>query len=485
MSVVSAASPTTDRVRVLGRELEYKWVVAAVFTSALFLDILDTSIVNVALPKLASDFRSDAVEWVVLGYTLSLAVWIPVSGWLGDRFGTKRVFMGALVLFVLGSALCGAAQTIDQLIAFRVFQGVGGGMLTPVGTAMLFRSFPPAERARAATFMMIPTLAAPALGPILGGLIVTHIGWRWIFYVNVPVGFVALAFGFLYLREHREPTAGRFDLLGFVFSGGGLALVVYALSEGPRAGWTSSTVLGSAAAGGVLFAMLVWWELRTPQPMLDLRLIGDRMFRACNLVSAFSTASFLGLIFILPLYLQTLRGFDAFHSGLTTFPQAFGIMLSSQFAGRLYRTVGPRRLMAGGLLWAAVTIATFVTLDLHTSLWLIRIMIFVRGLGMGFAFVPMQAASYAKIRPQDNGRASSIFSTQRQMAASVGIALLATVVASYTPLGQQVTDTDSALTGFHLAFLASGAFALAGAAVAWFFVHDEDAAATMVVRPAR
>ena len=141
--------------------------------------------------------------------------------------------------------------------------------------------------------------------------------------------------------------------------------------------------------------------------------------------------------------------------------------------------------MAGGLLWAAVTIATFVTLDLHTSLWLIRIMIFVRGLGMGFAFVPMQAASYAKIRPQDNGRASSIFSTQRQMAASVGIALLATVVASYTPLGQQVTDTDSALTGFHLAFLASGAFALAGAAVAWFFVHDEDAAATMVVRPAR
>lgn len=472
----TAVLPTT---RLFGRDIEHKWIVAVVFTLAIFLDILDTSIVNVTLPKLGSEFRTDAVEWVVLGYTLSLAVWIPVSGWLGDRFGTKRTFLTALLVFIAGSALCGAAQSIGQLVAFRVFQGVGGGMLTPVGVAMLFRAFPPVERARASTLMMIPTLAAPALGPIIGGFIVTHIGWRWIFYVNVPIGLVAFVFGFRFLREHREPSAGGFDIPGFVLSGTGLALVVYSLSEGPRAGWTSTQVLACGAVGTLSFIALVVWELRVSKPMLDLRLLVDRMFRNSNVISIFSTASFLGLIFVLPLYLQTLRGFDALQSGLATFPQALGIMVSSQLAGRLYKRIGPRRLMGGGLAWASVTILTFVFLGLHTNLWWIRTMIFVRGLGMGFAFVPMQAASYAKIRPQDNGRASSIFSTQRQMAASLGIAALATILSTYTRLGQPATDPQRALTGFHVAFIASAVFAAVGAAVAWFLVHDEDAASTM------
>lgn len=474
------AAPATTKF--LLWQLEQKWIVAIVFTISIFLDILDTSIVNVALPKLAVDFRTDAVEWIVLGYTLSLAVWIPVSGWMGDRFGTKKVFLGALLAFIGGSALCGAAQGIDQLIAFRILQGVGGGMLTPVGAAMLFRAFPPAERARASTFMMIPTLAAPALGPIIGGVIVTHIGWRWIFFVNVPLGLIAWVLGSRYLKENIEPTAGRFDLPGFALSGIGLASIVYALSEGPRAGWTSFQVVSMGIVGVVAFTALVRFELRLERPMLDLRLLRDPMFRNANLVSAFSTASFLGLIFLLPLYLQSLRGFDALDSGLTTFPQALGVLVSSQIAGRLYKRIGPRRLMAGGLLWAAVSIMAFVNLGLETNLWWVRILIFVRGLGMGFAFVPMQAASYARIKPADNGRASSIFSTQRQMSVSVGIAVLATIVASYTTLGGPPADANRALTGFHVAFGAAAVFALLGAAVAWFLVDDEDAAPTLALR---
>ena len=475
--LVAAPAP----VLVAGRTIPYKAVVAAVFVSALFLDILDTTIVNVALPTLGREFQTDAVEWVVLGYTLSLAVWIPASGWLGDRFGTKRTFLFALAVFVTGSALCGAAQSIGQLIAFRVLQGVGGGMLTPVGIAMLFRTFPPAERARAATIVMIPTLVAPALGPILGGLLTTSAGWRWIFYVNVPLGVAAFAFGASFLREHREPTAGAFDAAGFVLSATSLASIVFALSEGPRIGWTSPVVVASGLLGAVAGFALVRTELRLERPMLALRLLEERLFRTTNLVSMFSIASFLGLTFVLPLYLQNLRGLTALESGLTTFPQALGVLASSQIAGRLYPRVGPRRLMASGLGAAAVANATFVLLTLDTPLWSVRALMFVRGLCMGFAFVPMQAASYARIAPADNGRASSIFSTQRQMAISIGVAIIATILSSFMPLAGPPPDVDRALHGYRIAFAVAASFAFVASMVA-LTIRDEDAANTMRAR---
>lgn len=477
---VSAGNELVD---VLGWRVPYKVVVAVVYVTALFLDILDVTIVNVAIPSLGSEFATENAEWIVLGYTLSLAVWIPVSGWLGDRFGTKRVFMFAFGSFIAGSLLCALAQSIGQLIAFRVVQGIGGGMLTPVGVSMLFRAFPPAERAKASTYIMIPTLAAPALGPIIGGLLVTHASWRWIFLINVPIGLVGLWFGFRYLREHREPTVGRFDVPGFVLSGTSLALIVYALSEGPRQGWGSPVVTGTLGLGAVLAIAMVWVETHVPQPMLALRLFTNRIFRQCNVVSLLSSMGFLGLLFVMPLYLQLLRGQDAFHSGLTTFPQAFGVLISSQFAGRLYARIGPRRLMAGGLFASSIVIASFIGLDQDSSLWMIRLMMFARGLCMGFAFVPMQAASYATIAPADNGRASAIFSTQRQVATSIGIAVIASVLASYMSLSRPPAPEDvaSALTGYRVAFGLTVAFSFV-AGIAALFVRDSDARATMVAR---
>jgi EmrB/QacA subfamily drug resistance transporter len=480
VSPVAEAASTDDGVQILGRRWPYKYVVAVVYVTALFLDILDLTIVNVAIPALGHDFATENAEWIVLGYTLSLAIWIPVSGWLGDRFGTKRTFMFAFAAFVVGSALCGAAQSIEQLIAFRILQGVGGGMLTPVGVAMLFRAFPPAERARASTYIMIPTLAAPALGPVLGGLLVTHASWRWIFMINIPIGVIGFAFGLKYLREHREPTAGRFDVPGFVLSGAALALIVYSLSEGPTAGWGSAPVLVTGAVGLICAIAMVRVELAAERPMLDLRLLGDRLFRQCNLISFLSTMGFLGLLFVMPLYLQLLRGQDALHSGLTTFPQAFGVLISSQFAGRLYARIGPRRLMSGGLLAASVVIATFAWLDQDTSLWSIRLMMFARGLCMGFAFVPMQAAAYTTIAPADNGRASSIFATQRQVAISIGVAILASILASYMSLSSPPAPSEvhRALTGYHLAFGAAVIVSLGSAVAAWF-IRDSDAAMSM------
>jgi MFS family permease len=218
--------------------------------------------------------------------------------------------------------------------------------------------------------------------------------------------------------------------------------------------------------------------------MLALRLFANRIFRQCNVVSALSTMSFLGLLFVMPLYLQLLRGEDALHSGLTTFPQAFGVLISSQFAGRLYTRIGPRRLMTGGLLAAGLVIASFVRVDMHTSLWMLRSMMFARGLCMGFAFVPMQAASYATINPADNGRASAIFTTQRQVAVSIGVAILASVLASYMSLSKPPSspaEIARALTGYHVAFGLAALFAILSA-VAASFIRDSDAAATMAAR---
>jgi EmrB/QacA subfamily drug resistance transporter len=484
--MTATATPTLssdDIIDVLGKKMAYKWIVAIVYVSALFLDILDTTIVNVALISMGREFQTDAVEWVVLGYTLSLAVFIPTSGWLGDRFGTKKVFMFALAAFTVGSLACGFAQSIGQLITFRVLQGVGGGMLTPVGIAMLFRAFPPAERAKASTIIMIPTLLAPAMGPVLGGLITTNFHWRWIFWVNVPISLVALWFGLRFLREHKEPSAQHFDPFGFVFSGAALALIVYALSEGPRSGWTSSLVLGTAALGVLCGVLTVVVELRVDNPMLELRLLGNRMFRQCNVVSFFSIASFLGVTFVMPIYLQNLRGMSALASGLTTFPQAFGVMASSLIAGRVYASVGPRRLMSGGFFAAALAISLYTTLQIDTNLWLIRGLMLLRGLCMGFAFVPMQAASYATIPPSQNGRASSLFSTGRQVGVSFGVAVLASVLVSYGALSPALdaAGIDHALTGVHLAFGIAVGFAVLAAFFA-LFIRDEDAKATMVAR---
>ena len=478
MWTTPGSPPEVPPVRLLGRTFEYKFIVAAVFVSALFLDILDVTIVNVALRTIGEDFRTEAIEWVVLGYTLSLAVWIPASGWFGDRFGTKRVLLTALALFVVGSALCGFAQSIGQLVAFRVLQGVGGGMLTPVGVAMMFRAFPPIERARAATIVMIPTLAAPALGPVLGGLLTETLGWRWIFFVNVPFGIAALAFGLRFLREHTESTAGGFDVPGFVLSGFGLAGIAYSLSEGPRNGWDDPWVLVLGLGGVVSFTVLVWVETHISEPMLALRLLRDRLFRTTNLVMAFGMMSFIGLTFVMPLYLQSLLGLSPLEAGLTTFPQAVGILVSSQISGRLYPQVGPRRLIVAGMLVATLAICGLLLIDLETDLWVIRGLIFARGLGMGFTFVAIQAASYARVASADNGRASAIFSTQRQMAIAIGVAVMATVLTSFTTLSEAPTDVQRALDGYRWTFAVGAATALVAALIATR-INDADAAASM------
>ena len=389
----------------------------------------------------------------------------------------------------MASALCGLANGLVELVVFRVLQGVGGGMMTPVGTAMLFRAFPPERRAKASTVLIIPTVMAPALGPVVGGLLVTKLSWRWIFYVNVPLGIAAFVFGAVFLREHREPTAGPFDVAGFVLSGAGLALVLYALSQGPidglalgrgrpRRGSVASSRSRCSRGSSCASRRRCWRCASSPT--------------ACSATPTSSrscpTASFAAVLFVMPLFLQDLRGLTALQSGLTTFPQAIGVLISSQVAGRLYPFVGPRRLMVFGLVGAACTVAAFTQIDLTTDLWWIRCLMFTRGAFMAFAFIPLQAATYSTITPTDTGRATAIFSTQRQVAAALGVALSATVLATATQRhlariggATGAKAVAARVSAYHDVF-AVAALLAAMSAVVSLLVRDEDAAATMAWR---
>jgi EmrB/QacA subfamily drug resistance transporter len=464
------------------RRPNQKVSVCVVFVASMFMSIMDATIVNVALPALGRQFSvpSTSIDAVVVGYLVSLAVVIPVSGWVGDHWGTKRVFLLALALFSLASALCGLAQSLPMLVGFRILQGVAGGALTPVGTTILYRTYPPEDRVPLSRILNVPTVLAPASGPVIGGFLVEQFSWRWVFYVNVPIGIAACLFGIFFLQEdHQHQTDRRFDPVGFVLAGLGLALVMYALSEGPAYGWASLNILISLGTGLLLLGAFVVVELRTKEPMIDLRLFGDRLFRTTNLVSLFSSAGFLGLLFVAPLFLQEARGVSALTSGLTTFPEAIGVIVSTQIVARLYPMVGPRRLAAAGLTGVAAAMSLLCLMGLDTSLWLMRLLMFFTGAGMAYVFIPVQASAFTTISPASTGRASALYNAQRQLGAALGIALLSTVLGIVGPVNVGANGSvQPNLAAYHIAFLAAAALALIGAGTA-LVIRDRDAEATM------
>jgi len=463
------------------RQLDPKISVCIVFVAATFMSIMDTTIVNVALPSVSRQFgvSSASIDIVVVAYLVSLAVVIPASGWLGDRWGTRRVFLIALTLFSLASALCGLAGNLAQLVVFRALQGAAGGVLTPVGTTILYRTFPPEKRVQITRVLIIPTVIAPAVGPVLGGFLVDQLSWRWVFFVNVPIGLATCLFGLLFLQEHREPGAGRFDLAGFFLAGIGLALFMYALSEGSSVGWLSPGILGSGLVGVLVLGGFVFHELRTSEPMIDLRLLSDRLFLTTNLVSLFAMAGFLGVLFMGPLFLQQARGVTALVSGLTTFPESIGVVLSIQIVARLYPRVGPRRLIIGGLLGVACSMILLCLVGLETNLWLMRALIFMMGAGMAYVFLSVQTAAFATISSASTGRASALYQAQSQVGAALGIAVLSSVLAMLGPTSRGTAGVLLPnLAAYHAAFLAAAVLALLAAGIA-LAIRDRDAAATM------
>jgi EmrB/QacA subfamily drug resistance transporter len=453
--------------------LSVKLVVGAVFVASMFLNIMDATVVNVALPTLSRYFAVPvaSVSGVVTAYLVTLAVAMPVSGWVGDRFGARSVLLCSIGLFTAASALCGAATSLPELVVFRAVQGAGGGLMIPVGMAMMFRTYPPAERIRANRLLIVPTLMAPALGPVIGGVLVDGLSWRWIFYINLPIGAAALVFGALFLPRGSEHPPGPFDLPGFLLAGTGFPLFMFALSTGATSGWGAAPVLATGVAGLVLLALFVLVELRAAAPMLRLRIYANRLFRATNLQLTFAGAGFVGTLFLVPLLLQNGLGFSALHSGLSTFPEAIGGMTGVQVTTRLYKRVGPRRLMIAGMCGTVVTIGGMAFASPGNAAWLIPVLMFFTGGSFGFAMAPSQAAALATVSPAETSHASTLLNTLRQAGGAAGVALLGTVLGA--------TGASSAdLTGYRLAFLAAAGLMVIGAGFS-SLVSDIDAAPTM------
>ncbi|MGW1678003.1 MDR family MFS transporter [Saccharopolyspora sp. NPDC002376] len=467
------------------RRLEYKWLVGITFVLALIMQILDVTILNVALATLGREFQVDpaALQWVLTGYMISLAVFIPASGWIADRFGSKRTFQAAVIIFTFASVLCGMSSELWMLIAARVLQGVGGGMLVPVGQAMLFRAFPANERAKAGAVLSIPITVAPMLGPVLGGVLVEYASWRWVFFINVPVGALALLFTVLYLREEERRDPGRFDFPGFLLAGVGLATLLYGLEQGAQLGWGAVQVWASLLISGLLIAGLIWRELTVREPMLDLRLLTDRMFGTGNLLLVCQTGSMFGILFLLPLYLQNLRGVSPMHAGLVLMPQAVAMLLTTQIVSRFYGRIGPKRLILAGYTVQLAICAGLQLQGLTTPLGFLVGLLVVQGVAMGLLMTPVQTATFASISGPSMGQASSLFNVSRQVATALGTAIVATVLVVLTEHGQSTMDQTTSFAevemgAYHGAFLVSAAFAALGILLA-LRVRDADAAASL------
>lgn len=447
---------------------------------------MDTTAVNVAVPSLAIYFgvlEAD-VGWTVIGYSLSLASALPASGWLANRFGAKNLFVTALAGFVVTSLLCGLAPTLPALIGFRMLKGITAGFLTPVGSAILFSAFPLAERARATTVVLGVVAIAPATGPIVGGALIELLDWRWIFFVNLPVGILALALSWSWMRDVPRAEAGGFDFAGFVLSFLGMGALLFGVSEGPSRGWTTPLVLGTAIGGSIALSIFVWRQLAYHSPLLNLRLMSGRLYRQCCAMVLPAYMSFIGLIFLMPLYLDGLRGFDALTTGLVMAPQPIGVVIGSQVVGRgLYKQIGPRRLLTGSMVTVFFVSVSFSLLTLNTPLPVVASMMFVRGLCISALFLGLQTAVYAKIDLPDMPQATTLYGLLRQAAPAFGVALAATWIAATgtdrTP-GQPMTSTQQLETlesyqgGFILLavpFLLAAIFASR--------INDDDAAATL------
>ncbi len=450
-------------------------VVAVIYVGVMFMTVLDITIVQIGFGPMAADLGAStaAMSWVATGYLLSLAMTIPVSGWLGDRYGARRVLLAAITIFTVASGACALAPTIGWLIAFRVLQGVGGGLLAPVGQALLYRTFPPESRAMLAKTLIIPTLVAPALGPIVGGFLIDNSSWRWMFVINVPVGVAALAFGWRALPRGTGDSDRRLDVAGFVLAGGALAATLLWLDALPARGWSSPLVVASGLSAVGLAAALVHVERRSPAPLLPPRLLNDRLFRSTMIVSAFGTAGFHAVLYLMPLALQEGRGLPALTSGLSTFPEAIGMIAAAQVAARRYATSGPAAILAVGLAIAGASFLAMARIGDTTSLWNVRAAMFGAGVGMGCVNVALQAATFARVADRDMGRATAMFNAQRQTAAAFGVAIVLTVVSSL-----EASAGGLAGVSFAPVFLVPAALAAAGL-LCTRLVRTEDAWSTL------
>jgi EmrB/QacA subfamily drug resistance transporter len=416
-------------------------VIAGVVVLGAIMSILDITVVSVALETFQREFdaTSAQVAWTMTGYTLALASVIPLTGWAADRFGTKRLYLLAVLLFTAGSVLCAVADSLNMLVAFRVVQGLGGGMLMPLGMTILTRAAGPDRVGRVMAVLGIPMLLGPIFGPILGGWLIDAASWHWIFLINLPIGIAALIYAAIVLpKDHVEPSE-TFDFVGMLLLSPGLAAFLYGVSTIPETGtlWDAE-VLVPMLIGAVLIVSFVPWALRAGNihPLVELRLFRNKAMTVAVVAMMLFAIAFFGASLLFPLYFQQVRGEDALAAGVLLAPQGVGAMVTMPIAGALADRIGPGKIVMTGIATITVGMAAFTQVTDTTSYTFLLGALFVMGLGMGATMMPIMAAALATLTDHNIARGSTLMNITQQVAASIGTALFSVL------LTNNVKDTD-------------------------------------------
>lgn len=421
-----------------------------------FIEIMDTSVVNVSLPHLQGSLNAgvDEVTWVLTSYLVSNAIIIPISGWLSSVFGRKRYLIFSIVLFSTSSVLCGSAPTLAILIVARILQGIGGGGLQPISQAILLESFPTREHGMAMAVFGMGIVLAPIAGPVVGGWITDNWTWRWVFYINVPAGILAVMMAMAFIQDppYVRKKGIRVDYLGLAFLIVGLGCLQMLLDKGERADWFSSDfILTLGIMSAVALTSLVFVELRSKDPVINLRVFRDRTFTVGNLIMFTGFLTFFAAIVMLPLYLQKLMGYTAVWAGLVLGPGGLATLLVMPLAGNLMKKgVKPQRLLALGILISAYSLFLMSRFNLEADFNAVVWPRVVQAVGMALFFVPLAAATYVNIRNEDMGNATGIFNLLRNLGGSIGVAFATTILSQRSQFHQ--TSLVGHLTPFNPAF---------------------------------
>ncbi|QFQ29861.2 DHA2 family efflux MFS transporter permease subunit [Janibacter melonis] len=417
--------------------------VAGVVVLGAIMSILDITVVNVALPHFQTDLATgpdplqySTVAWTVTGYTLALATVIPLTGWAADRFGTKRLYLTAVALFALGSTLCAFAPSIEALIGFRVLQGLGGGMLMPLGMTIMTRAAGPQRMGRLMAILGVPMLLGPIGGPILGGWLIDNAhwlgrpSWTWIFLINLPIGAAALVYAWVVLPKDSAVPSESLDVVGLLLMSPGLALFLYGVSSIPDTGTILATkVLAPALVGIVLMAAFAWWSFKPEHPLLDLSLFTNRNFTVAALTMFLFAAAFFGGLLLVPTYFQQVRGEDTFTAGLLLAPQGIGALITMPIAGALVDKMPVGRIVPFGIALITGGMFALTQIDAETSYWgYIIPVLFVMGLGMGGTMMPLMTSALKTLTAHQVARGSTLLNITQQVASSFGVAIISVLL---------------------------------------------------------
>ena len=447
-----------------------KWWTLGAVSFGLFMIMLDNTVVNVALPSIQRDLHMQLseLEWIVSGYALTFAALMLIGGKLADAYGRRLIFVLGITIFTLASLACGLASSGDTLIGARVAQGVGAAMMNPATLSIIAVTFPPRQRGTAIGLWAGVSALALALGPLVGGLLTEHAGWNWIFFINIPVGVLAIAASFLFIDESRDETHERLDIPGLLSSGIGLFALTYGLIEANNYGWGSARIVGSFVVAAVALVVFVQLERHRRAPMLDLTLFRNRTYVGANLAMLLVALAMFGVFFFVSLYMQNVLGYSAVQAGAAFLPMTVLIIVIAPLSGRLSDRWGSRWLMAGGMVLLAIQLTYFSQLPTDATFWRLLPALVIGGFGMSMTMTPSSAAAMRAVPVEKAGVGSAVLNACRQVGGSTGIALMGAIMASQlaTP-----PTTESFMRGFERALLVAAAIALVGAAVAAWLVR--------------